>query len=621
MSNEFAQWAAAIARLQAALTALRPQADAVGVPPPSGAEWYELLEHKLRPQIEGTPYLVVAVVGGTNIGKSVVFNHLVGEEASGVSPLAAGTKHPVCLVPPGFDDEQLLTRLFEGFTLRAWHAATDPQIESDTDWLFWRVGHDVPERLLVLDTPDIDSDAQVNWRRADGVRHVADVLVAVLTQQKYNDAAVKQFFRKAVQADKPVVVLFNQCDLAEDRQYWPQWLATFADETGAAPELVYIVPYDRVASRERRLPFYEIGPDGSGEPGAAASLRNDLANLKFDWIKLRTLRGALARVTDPRSGAPTYLAAVRDTSRQFNEAAAALSATDMARVDWPSLPAELLVQEIRDWWNLHRSPWSRSIHSVYRQVGRGVTWPVRTAWQAINGPAVDPLDAFRQRERAAILTAIERLLDELKRLSAVGSDTLRPRLVELLQGDARARLLTRVEASHAQLAPVDDDYRNFLRSELDRWGRENPRAIAALRSIDQVTAIARPAITVSLAVSGWVLAAGLVHGAAVHAATHSAMELATEAAVSGGVTTGGEALVDATTSGVRRAATRLFTRLQEHYARERAEWLAGWLERELLGPVLVDLRRGAELTESAAFRDFESALAELSRPVPVVAIS
>ncbi|MBX9791076.1 MAG: GTPase domain-containing protein [Pirellulales bacterium] len=621
MPNDFEQCSAAVSRLHAALAALRPLADAVGVGSPVGSEWYELLEHKLRPQVEGTPYLVVAVVGGTNIGKSVVFNHLVGEEASAVSPLAAGTKHPVCLVPPSFDDERLLVRLFEGFELRPWHASTDPQIESDSDWLFWRVGRDVPERLLVLDTPDIDSDAQINWRRADGVRHVADVLVAVLTQQKYNDAAVKQFFRKAVQADKPVVVLFNQCDLGEDREYWPQWLATFADETGAAPELVYIVPYDRAGARERRLPFYEIGSDGSGAPDVAASLRNDLASLKFDRIKLRTLRGALARVTDTGSGAPAYLTAVRATSRQFNEAATALSATDMARVDWPSLPSELLVQEIREWWNLHRSPWSRNIHSVYRRVGRGVTWPVRTAWEAISGPAVDPLVAFRQRERAAILTAIERLLDELKRLASVGNDTLRPRLAALLQGDARAQLLRRIEASHATLDPVDDDYRTFLRAELDRWGRDNPRAITTLRSIDQVTAVARPAITVSLAVSGWVLAAGLVHGAAVHAATHSAMELATEAAVTGGVTTGGEALVDATTTGVRRAATRLFTRLQEHYARERAAWLAGWLERELLGPVLADLRRGAELSDSAAFGDFESALAELSQPVPALSAS
>ncbi len=85
------------------------------------------------------------------------------------------------------------------------------------------------------------------------------MLVAVLTQQKYNDAAVKQFFRKAAAADKPVIVCFNQCDLEADREYWPQWLATFCDETGAQPELVYVAPYDRLAANELRLPFYEVG--------------------------------------------------------------------------------------------------------------------------------------------------------------------------------------------------------------------------------------------------------------------------------------------------------------------------------------------------------------------------
>ena len=75
----------------------------------------------------------------------------------------------------------------------------------------------MPPRLLLLDAPDVDSDVTVNWQRARAIRQAADVLVAVLTQQKYNDAAVKQFFRAAVEADKPIVVVFNQCDLEADR--------------------------------------------------------------------------------------------------------------------------------------------------------------------------------------------------------------------------------------------------------------------------------------------------------------------------------------------------------------------------------------------------------------------
>ena len=33
--------------------------------------------------------------------------------------------------------------------------------------------------------------------------------MAVLTPQKYNDAAVRRFFRKAADAQKPVVVVLN----------------------------------------------------------------------------------------------------------------------------------------------------------------------------------------------------------------------------------------------------------------------------------------------------------------------------------------------------------------------------------------------------------------------------
>jgi hypothetical protein len=617
MSDNFQRLADQVKQLHQALRELIPLAESIGVSPPGQSphpaqrEWFELLQHKLLPQLESPPLLIVAVVGGTNIGKSLIFNQLAGEPASGVSPLAAGTKHPVCLVPPGFDDRRTLARLFEGFELEPWQSADDPLVEREHDVIFWRRGRNVPPRLLLLDTPDIDSDRQINWRRADGIRHVADVLIAVLTQQKYNDAAVKQFFRKVAEADKPVIVVFNQCDLAADRDYWPHWLATFKGETGAAPDLVYVVPLDRAAAGDLRLPFHEVGPQGTDWSNEPASLRDDLASLRFDAIKIRTLRGALAKVLDPLAGAAGYLHAIRRASDEFELALGALSSTEMARVEWPTLPPRLLVEEIRAWWNDHRSPWSRQIHGFYRVLGRGVTWPVRTAWTAIAGQNVDPIEDFQRRERHAIILAVQKLLDELKRLSEVGNETLRPRLQVLLRGDARANLLRRVEMSHQQLPPVDEDYRQFLRAELNAWSRENPRAVGFLRSLDHVLAVARPAVTITLAISGWMVAGPIVHEAALHAAAHSASELATEAALAGGIAGGGEALVDATSSRVRIAAARLFGRLQSRYAQQRAQWLARWLEKELLGDLLADLEQGARLPQSPAFERTQRALVAL----------
>jgi hypothetical protein len=611
MSDDYRAFAGEVKRLDRALAALKPAAASIGVEPPDGQEWFELLRRKLLPQLETQPLLVVGIVGGTNIGKSVIFNHLAGQAASAVSPLAAHTKHPVCLVPPGVDDPGVLSQLFEQFDLRPWQSSDAPLHDSAEDRLFWRAGPQMPPRLLLLDAPDVDSDVAVNWQRARAIRQAADVLLAVLTQQKYNDAAVKQFFRTAVEADKPIVVLFNQCHLAADREYWPQWLSTFCEETGAQPELVYVIPYDKEAADELRLPFFSVGPDGRGPLGEAAYLRDELASLRFDAIKIRTFRGALGRVLDPREGVGGYLESIRAAAGEFSAAAEALSASEMARVAWPSLPASVLVDEIRRWWDAARSPWSRGIHGFYRTLGRGVTWPLRTAWDVVGGSRPEPLDAFQNRERQAILLAVEKLLDELDRLARVGNDTLRPRLMRLLGGDARTQLLEQVQAAHQQLPAVDDDYRAFLRAELDSWRKGNPRVVRFLQSLDHAAAIARPAITISLAVSGWVLAGDLVGQAAAQAAGHTAGQLATEAAIAGGITGGGEALMSTTSEGVRQAAARLFGRLQSRYAQLRAQWLADWLERELLGELLSELRRGAEVPRCQAFGEVEATAARI----------
>ncbi len=609
---DYQAWSARVRSLHQALRRLIPLGTSLGVPPPSGQEWYDLLERKLLPQLEAPPLLVVGVVGGTNIGKSLLFNQLAGEVASAVSPFAAGTKHPVCLVPPDAADPQLLATIFEGFTLRPWRSAEDALEASDENLIFWRVGKNVPRRLILLDAPDIDSDAKVNWQRARAIRQAADVLLAVLTQQKYNDAAVKQFFREAVQADQAVVVLFNQCDVQADREFWPVWLATFCAETGARPELVYVVPHDRAAAASLTLPLYEVGSDGRRPLGPPGNLREELASLHFDAIKIRTLRGALRRVLDVARGLPAYLAAIRAAAEEYRTAYAALSATEMARVAWPSLPPRVLVEEIRAWWDDARPRWSRNIHGFYRTLGQGITWPIRRIWQRSATQDVDPLAAFHRREREAILLAVEKLLDELTRLSQVGNATLRPKLLALLGGAAREDLLHRVETAHQNLPDVDEHYRQFLRAELDAWREQNPAAVRLLRSLDHVAAVARPAISVLLFISGWHVAGDLAGQAAAQAATHTVGQLAQEAVIAGGIAGGGEALVSGTTEGVRQAAGRLFVRLQSRYAQQRAAWLAGWIEQELLGGVLEELRRGAEVPEHTVFQEVATLMESLA---------
>lgn len=609
MTAEFSTLAGLLRRLNEALATLEPAAASIGVPPAVDDEWRQLLMHKLVPQARGDVPLVVAVVGGTNIGKSAVFNQLAGENASAVSPLAAGTKHPVCLAPLSAADEALLRSLFPGFVLQAWSAAGEALEAADEHYLFWRACAALPPKLVLLDTPDVDSDAHVNWQRADIVRQTADVLIAVVTQQKYNDAAVKKFFRHAAAADKAIVLLFNQVDLALDRDVWPQWLDVFCRETGARPVFACVVPYDRAAAVDRGLRFYSIGVDGRRFVERPVDLRRELSELRYDELKAQALRGALQQVVNRDAGINAYFREIRDASRRFREARQAIVDAHRVTTAWPGLPASVLVAEIQRWWDERRGAWSKQIHGVYRSVGQAVLKPLSRLW---NGPAAssDPLDEFRGRERAVIIEGVSRLLDELDRLAEVGNEILRPRLKALLGGGARAETLRRIEAAYEQLAPVDAQFREHIEAELEKLQRDYPRAASTLRSLDTAAAFARPAITVSLAMTGIFLPAGDVLGQTlVHVAGQTAGEIAAAVVVTGG----GEAAVGAAGTGLKHAAGQLFRRLQADHARRRAEQLTAIFERELLGTLLDELAQGAALAELPAFREATDAANHLNR--------
>ena len=112
---------------------------------------------------------------------------------------------------------------------------------------------------------------------------------------------------------------------------------------------------------------------------------------------------------------------------------------------------------------------------------------------------------------------------------------MRPRLQKLIGGQARSELLERIENAHRLLPAVDEDYRAFLRTELDSWKANNVQVVRYLETLDHALAVARPAVTVGLFVSGWVFAGDIVGQAAVQAVGHTAGHLATEAAIAGDV--------------------------------------------------------------------------------------
>jgi hypothetical protein len=604
----FAACSAEVVRLQAALGDLERASVLLQLPPLADREWYETLSRKLIPQLKADPFIVVAVVGGTNIGKSVVFNHLAGARVSATSPLASGTKHPVCLVPPGFTDQHQLTEVFQGFQLEAW-TQSELALKSDTaDMLYWKESASVPSNLLVLDTPDVDSDAAVNWHRADCIRHCADVLVAVLTQQKYNDAAVKQFFRKAAAEDKAIVIVFNQVLLPDDEAYWPLWLETFTRETGIKPETVYVAPNDRRAAESNLLPFYPrtwpaspSSETASAQPatsnGKPHDLREDLSQLHFSAIKFRTLRGSLRQMIDQQQGIPGYLSELQARSNEFRTAADLLTSRQLARIsNWPAIPNRLLVNQIRHWWRGQRQGWTKSVHDFYNTIGDSLLSGVRWAKHRIVGPEVDPLEQYQRAEYEVILTAIENLFDGLHQLSELGNDLLRPRIAKLITGERRAELLQKFDAAHNQLH-LENELQLVVAEQMQAFRTDSPQMFDFLRQLDSLAAAARPVTSVALFLAG----GGPLGDAIAPVAHDAAAQVVLHIAGGTGAVLAGETALSGTSTGLR-AVEAHFRKLHTAFTAHRLEWLGQQLKANLLGSLQEELQAAAAIPNSEPFQ-------------------
>ena len=588
-SMQFAQYAQSILELDGLLEPLRILAESCGVPSPEQQNWYALLKQKLVPQLNEKPYLLVAVMGGTNTGKSLVFNHLAGEAFSAVDYRASGTKHPVCLVPNTSGTTpfgSILARHFDSFKCVPWSNAEQPLELSDENYLYWLEGNNVPNRLLLLDTPDFDADREVNWERAKSVRHTADVIVAVLTEQKYNDAAVRRFFREAAEAEKPIIVLFNMIDTDSDLQHLSRWLEQFCHETGSQPIDVLAAPYDREQAETLTLPFYAVRDDSL----VPVDIKTELCDLHFDTIKTQTLLGAINVLDDPKTGVQSYLDTVQRASSLFAAALKTLDNIGETEIQWSGLPTSILAEEVRNWWHSHRPAWSQKINSVYRKVGGGLFWSIRKTANYFKGSGsvvpIKNLEEYRSAEQQTAIDFVSKIVDKLAMLADTDNPVLRREISVLTSGEHRAVLLQRAYSVLDSLPAVDQEFREMLHRRLSDWMAENPKTATWMHLLDNVMTAAHPLITVSLVLSGGLLAAPLAYQMAGGAAALAV----------------GETAIQAGSEGIAGKTAILFQQIQEDYVLTRSKCFAEGFQKELWRDIVSRLQTGATVTETDIFQ-------------------
>jgi energy-coupling factor transporter ATP-binding protein EcfA2 len=240
---------ACLARLEDAIVAATtlglPTADAASVRAEAGA----------RLRFPADTYLL-ALVGGTGVGKSSLLNALAGASVSEASARRPTTAEPVAWVP----------------------RAARSDVAALLEWLEVRPDdvreHDEPSLagVAILDLPDLDSIERAHRERVEAVLPRADAVVWVTDPEKYHDAVLHDdFLRRWVpRLDRQAVVLNKVDRLTPD------------DAERIRRDLERDLATERAAgSRRPKVLLAAARPPERPEP--AASRRPDISELRA-WL-------------------------------------------------------------------------------------------------------------------------------------------------------------------------------------------------------------------------------------------------------------------------------------------------------------------------------------------------
>jgi hypothetical protein len=175
-----------------------------------------LTRNTIGPFLEGqaTRPLHIAVVGGAGAGKSTVVNFLAGAPVAEANPQAGFTRHPTAFLPSG---PAFMWPSYIGFMGQMHRLTTDKPANVDEDvYQVKRIestsqsAHPLAD-FVIWDCPDMTTWASEGYvGRLMEVAALADVIVYVASDERYNDEVPTQFLHLLVRAGKAVVVVLTK---------------------------------------------------------------------------------------------------------------------------------------------------------------------------------------------------------------------------------------------------------------------------------------------------------------------------------------------------------------------------------------------------------------------------
>ena len=517
------------------------------------------------------PLLLVAVAGPNNVGKSTLFNTLVGADlsparaeggltqqclaaatpdtASGAGREALSARYDVVLLPPG-------TRA----------PVTEP---GPPGRLFLTSTKTLPAGLVLVDTPDFDSVVRENRLRSEALLVTVDVVVFVISRHTYQNAALVDVVQQAVGRGRPWVVVYNEAPEVETVR---AHLDKLTADVGSPPFARYRSPHDPEVEAGRR--WLSVEPLDGG-PG--------LAELLGDPARGATLRtrARAAALRDTAAELRTLSTQVRELASEPERLRTRLRhglAEVGARAALRAVPADVLLEAFRDELDA-RSPVNRWIRRPFRGLAAVLGAVGRKLRASFSPPHPEGLEATAAAATdAALRDGVRQLVEALgPELSAWRGDPgTREALADALGGPTLAALqapgpLVEDASLREDRAQLLNRCRELVRAQLPGGFEEGAiQAMATL--VYSVPASAAAVVTVATG--------GIGHDAVVWVGTLLTTPLL-------------ERFVDLLGTGVRGEVVRTWS--EQHGGS-----LGRALEAKLFGPLLRRLDAQVDAAQSAA---------------------
>ncbi|NUM56635.1 MAG: dynamin family protein [Candidatus Hydrogenedentes bacterium] len=455
-------------------------------------EWTNLLSHKLVPHLAGEGCLIVAVTGGTNTGKSTVFNMLLGRSVSPVVATAAATARPLIAANAERAQQCLDGKLVPELDALPLHDAHDVTERTSPKNALYVATHDaLPDRLTLLDTPDVDSIEREHWAVADAIRATGDVLIAVLTGEKYKDDRVVAFFRQALASGRVVVPVMNKANPDRHYEVARKQLGEFRELIGTDTPS-FVVPHDFKLKIE---PIKALDEE--------LTLIDYIDSLDVPEIKRRVYAGTVAHVAQR---AAEFLENANDVALGLRAAAREFQArAEHVSMQYNPTPGAAVgglfhefVQSKRGFPFKVMGNVSRAFVNAVSSVGRAISGAVvRRA--ALEAP--EPVtDATLNKMHGETIERIARDLaagyhESARNLREPAAHLVRDGL-KRIEVDSAARA---VREATLRSDNVSDEFRQYACRTLETWWTDHRGKRITLQTLDGILAVTPAAIAGAMA--------------------------------------------------------------------------------------------------------------------------